>query len=579
MDTAYSYIRWSDVRQSDGDSHKRQVQLRDQWLAAHPRVHLDTSLKLVDRGISGFHGQHRSDKHCLGQFVKLVEAGRVKKGSYLLIENLDRLSREEVHDAVELLLKLTRLGVVVVQLSPAVMELEYPVDMTRLVLAVVELARGNGESKIKSERVTNAWKSARERARTTGAVVNLRTLPGWCEVTDGKMRLIPERAALVRRMHKLAQQGYGVNTICRKLNDEGVKTWGRGKVWTEAVVYRYLTCRTVLGEWQPGTGGRGGVKRAKTGDVIKDYFPRVVADEVFYATQAAMKERHGFRGRRGSHVNLLAGLLKDSQDGGSIGYSHEPHRRKSYVFNFNGRIGLVPYMTYPAAALEGQVLDVLRELDTAKLMGDDSNDGNDVMTWEGRVQEIDRQTAELTEALAGRDVKAVVDRLAALEFERVEAVEGLEAAKRQAAVPSSESWGVIKGKVDMKDEGTRLRLRNAVRQVVESVHCVFAGHKSGRYVAWLRLELAGKHYRDVYLWADNGHARSSRPASFGIVREDDSSVYFYGMDEPLTDPAPAPEEVAKFRADALAYLAGDPSPLASWGVFNNVKRRRKLVKA
>ena len=124
-------------------------------------------------------------------------------------------------------------------------------------------------------------------------------------------------------------------------------------------------------------------------------------------------------------------------------------------------------MTYPAAALEGQVLDVLRELDTAKLMGDDSNDGNDVMTWEGRVQEIDRQTAELTEALAGRDVKAVVDRLAALEFERVEAVEGLEAAKRQAAVPSSESWGVIKGKVDMKDEGTRLRLRNAVRQVVE----------------------------------------------------------------------------------------------------------------
>ena len=63
------------------------------------------------------------------------------------------------------------------------------------------------------------------------------------------------------------------------------------------------------------------------------------------------------------------------------------------------------------------------------------------------------------------------------------------------------------------------------------------------------------------------------------MREDDSSVYFYGMDEPLTDPAPAPEEVAKFRADALAYLAGDPSPLASWGVFNNVKRRRKLVKA
>jgi DNA invertase Pin-like site-specific DNA recombinase len=578
MDTAYSYIRWSDVRQSDGDSHKRQVDLREGWLAAHPKVQLDTSLKLVDKGVSGFHGQHRSDKHCLGQFVRQVEAGRVRPGSFLLIENLDRLSREEVHDAVELLLKLTRLGVVVVQLSPVVCEFVYPVEMSKLIIAVVELARGNSESKMKSERVTNAWKSARERARTTGAVVNLRTLPGWCEVSDGEMRLIPERAGLVRRMHRMAREGYGVNTICRKLNDEGVKPWGRGIVWTEAVVYRYLTCRTVIGEWEPGTGGRGGVKRAKTGEVIKDYFPRVVSDKVFYATQAAMKERHGFRGRRGSHVNLLAGLLKDSQDGGSIGYSHEPHRRKSYVFNFNGRISLVPYFTYPSSALESQVLDVLRELDTAKLMGEDRNDGDDVMTWEGRVQEIDRQTATLKEALAGRDVKAVVDRLADLELERVEAVKGLEAAKRQAAVPSSESWGVIKGKVNMEDEGTRLRLRNAVRQVVKSVYCVFAGHKSGRYLGWLRLNLIGNYYRDVYLWADNGHAKGSRPASFGVVREVESGMYFYGMDEPLTDPAPVPEDVAKFRADALAYLAGDPSPLASWGVFNSVKRRRKSVK-
>jgi DNA invertase Pin-like site-specific DNA recombinase len=579
METAYSYIRWSDVRQSDGDSHQRQVTLREGWLAAHPTVQLDTSLKLVDKGVGAFRGLHRSDKHCLGQFVKQVEAGRVKPGSFLLVENLDRLSREEVHDALELLLKLVRLGVVVVQLSPEIGEFRYPVEPMRLMMAVMELSRGNSESKMKSVRVANAWKSARELAKTTGAVVNLRTLPGWCEVREGKMRLIPERAALVRRMHRMAQEGYGVNTICRKLNDEGVKPWGRGKVWTEAVVYRYLTCRTVIGEWHPGTGGRGGVKRGKTGEPIKDYFPRVVTERVFYATQAAMKERHGFRGRRGSHVNLFAGLLKDAQDGGSIGYSHEPHRRKSYVFNFNGRIGLVPYFTYPSSALESQVLDGLRELDTSKLTSDEGNDGDDVTTWEGRVQEIDRQTATLKEALAGRDVKAVVDRLADLELERVEAVKGLEAAKRQAAVPSSESWDVIKGKVDMEDEGTRLRLRNAIRQVVESVHCVFAGHKSGRYVGWLRLELVGKHYRDVFVWADNGHARSSRPPSFGIVAEVHSSAYFYGMDEPAPDAAPDAEDAAKFRADALAYLAGDPSPLMSWGVFNNIKRRRTPVKA
>src|SRR5690242_19399033 len=135
METAYSYIRWSDVRQSDGDSHKRQVTLREGWLAAHPTVQLDTSLKLVDKGVGAFRGLHRSDKNCLGQFVKQVEAGRVKSGSFLLVENLDRLSREEVHDALELLLKLVRLGVVVVQLSPEIGEFRYPVEPMRLMMA------------------------------------------------------------------------------------------------------------------------------------------------------------------------------------------------------------------------------------------------------------------------------------------------------------------------------------------------------------------------------------------------------------------------------------------------------------
>jgi DNA invertase Pin-like site-specific DNA recombinase len=42
---------------------------------------------------------HKS-KGALGQFLKLVEQGCIAKGSTLLVENMDRLSREQVLDAL-----------------------------------------------------------------------------------------------------------------------------------------------------------------------------------------------------------------------------------------------------------------------------------------------------------------------------------------------------------------------------------------------------------------------------------------------------------------------------------------------
>lgn len=564
--TAYSYIRFSDVRQSEGDSEKRQVELREAWMRTRPDVTLDTSLKLVDRGVSGYHGTNRSDKHCLGQFVRMVEAGRVKPGSFLLIENLDRLTREEVHDAVELLLKLTRLGVVVVQLSPVVCEYIYPVEMSKLIIAVVELARGNSESKMKSERVAKAWKSARDRARETGAVVNLRTLPGWVEIKDKKIRLIPERAAVIRRCHQMAQDGYGVNLITKTLNDEKVKPWGKSKLWGEAVVYRLLTARSVIGEWQPGEGGRGGRERKKVGDPIPNYFPRVVSDDVFYATQEAIKKRHGFRGRRGKHVNLFAGLLYDAFSRGKLGYSHEK-QRGPFVFNFAGRIGEAPFMTFPADVLEKHLLSVLREIDPAVIVGDDSA-GAAVLAGEGRLREIDAQLADIEEQLLKGAKAAVLGKVAEkLESERVEVAAQLEQDKRRAAVPSSHSWAVVKDTVDLKDDETRMKVRAAVRDVVAGVWCVFAGHKSGRYRGWVEVILHGGGWRTLYIWADTGHKRSKRKKDDGIaghskVNADKTSVwgipaeFMKNVAPELADDKEGPKNAKAYRDEMLEVVSG-----------------------
>src|SRR4029453_12220798 len=83
-------------------------------------VSLDASLSFRDMGKSAFLGEHRKnpDRFALAAFLKLVEDGRVARGSYLVIESLDRLTREHVRAGLMLLLGLIESGVRIVQLSP-----------------------------------------------------------------------------------------------------------------------------------------------------------------------------------------------------------------------------------------------------------------------------------------------------------------------------------------------------------------------------------------------------------------------------------------------------------------------------
>src|SRR4051794_22913686 len=98
--TAYSYVRFSDPSQAEGDSLRRQTDGRAEAFCTRHGLRLDTALSMRDLGVSAFRGAHRSDKHALGQFLELVRRGRISKGSYLLVENLDRLSREDERTAL-----------------------------------------------------------------------------------------------------------------------------------------------------------------------------------------------------------------------------------------------------------------------------------------------------------------------------------------------------------------------------------------------------------------------------------------------------------------------------------------------
>src|SRR5262249_4799161 len=159
-------------------------------------------------------GAHRSDKAALGQLLEVINEGKVPRGSFLVIENLDRLSREDERTALRLWLDILDAGINIVQLHPETIFRHEKSDLVDIMRAIIELSRGHSESRMKSVRTLGNWDTAIRRAREEGRTMTSR-LPGWVEVVRGGLRLIPERAAVVQRIFAMARAGYGMTSIAK----------------------------------------------------------------------------------------------------------------------------------------------------------------------------------------------------------------------------------------------------------------------------------------------------------------------------------------------------------------------------
>lgn len=149
----YSYLRFSDPKQSTGSSTDRQLAYAEKWASEHG-LQLDSSLTLRDEGLSAYHQQHIKSG-ALGVFLRAVEDGRVPHGSVLIVEGLDRLSRAEPIQAQAQLAQIVNAGITVVTASDGkaysrTRLKENPMD---LVYSLLVMIRAHEESDAKSKRV------------------------------------------------------------------------------------------------------------------------------------------------------------------------------------------------------------------------------------------------------------------------------------------------------------------------------------------------------------------------------------------------------------------------------------------
>lgn len=293
MPKAYSYIRFSTPEQAKGDSYRRQLALAKRYAAEHNLdLVTDAEYRFFDPGVSAYKGKNRSDSGNLRRFNEYVKSGKISAGSYLLVESLDRISREQVSEALESFLSILNSGICLVTISDNMVYKKNP-DITQLIVSILHMARAHSESKHKGERVSEAWQEKQNLARTSGKPLGA-ACPYWLELFDGNYRANPEKAAVVKRIFELSIKGHGKTSISKILNEEGVPVFGstkrnKSQLWGTSSIDKILSNRSTIGEYQPMRHING--KRAPYGDPIKDYYPKVITEEIFYSALAATKKR------------------------------------------------------------------------------------------------------------------------------------------------------------------------------------------------------------------------------------------------------------------------------------------------
>lgn len=314
MSRAFSYLRFSRPEQRKGHSLKRQADMATNYAERHGLI-LDEALTFQDLGMSAYRGSHAITGG-LSRFLEAIESGFVRPGDFLLIENLDRLSRQSVGDAYSLLKSICDKGVTVVTLQD---DKQYTkeilnTDFAALLIALSYFSRGHDESLTKSKRLSAAWKNKRS---NIGVKPLTGKLPGWLCINDEKqIEAISDRAEVVRQIFSQYVEGVSPRTIANALNEANVEPWGLGKQkaekWNTSYIQKVLDNEAVLGKFTPHKMEHEGIKKRRVPlDTINNYFPVIIDAATFSRVQEVRtRNKLGRRKATGVLTNAFSMLFR-----------------------------------------------------------------------------------------------------------------------------------------------------------------------------------------------------------------------------------------------------------------------------
>ncbi|PDS45514.1 site-specific recombinase, DNA invertase Pin [Rhizobium anhuiense] len=427
---AYSYIRFSTPEQMKGDSLRRQTAATALYAKTHGLDLDDKSFE--DFGISAYRGANEETGR-LGDFLEAIKHGDISKGSYLLVESLDRISRKTPRKAVRILEAICEAGITVVTLADQRVYTEETLDEDPMAImyALMVAQRANEESAMKSRRLKQAWIGKRLNAATAPLTA---ICPAWLKLNDQRTAydVIPERADVVRSIFAMCLEGLGQHSIATRLTETGIPTFKHSDMWHRSYVKKLLENPSVVGRFIPHTSSVVAGRKVRTPlEPVEGYFPAIVDVEVFEKV-AAMSSRRGLNlsaGNTGTAApaNVLAGLAKCPTCGATMTRVNKGGRKggKPYLVCTKAKAGAgCRYKQVKLEAIEEAVVSLgtyLHHLTPSPNAENEANYRDKLILAEV----VEEQIQNLVEAVARGDTskavtKAITDHEAQLDHIRGE---------------------------------------------------------------------------------------------------------------------------------------------------------------
>lgn len=427
---AYSYLRFSTPDQMRGDSFRRQSAMAEAYATQHG-LELDTTLTLHDLGVSAFRGKNLSADGQLGFFLRAIKDGLVPGGSYLLVESLDRLSRQTARTALRALEDVVDAGAVVVTLSDGRKYDQNSLnsDPTSLLLSILTFMRAHEESAMKASRLKAAWAEKRNQASHAGKPLTS-ICPAWLELDrkTGVFHELPDKVQVVRRIFDMTLAGMGQGVIAQTLNREGVPVFGRGVHWHRTYIAKILDSPAVRGVFVPHVQDQSSGKLVRIAlEPVPDYYPAIIDADTLERLQSMRAD--SVQPRRGRHAakplnNIFGGLGRCGECGSTMTMTNKGEGNRYFVCTKAKAGAGCTYKALPYQRIEDCFLSVWPALlDTAPDASDQAGAiRKSLRTLDEHLAWINQTIATITQAIESSEQRVapatLLERLSELERDR-----------------------------------------------------------------------------------------------------------------------------------------------------------------
>lgn len=329
MIKAYAYVRYSSTVQADGDSVERQVNPLE---AFERKFGIKIEEVFLDAGVSSFRGDN-ARKGQLKVILDRIEKGSITRGDYIVVESIDRITRQRLIDGVELIQSILKKGIrIYTTFDRQTYSYDDPdQDFKTLMMISLIAQRANEESATKSRRRKSAWNKAKLSAAVEGKPFNMLNPPYGLRFDTVSERFVIEEdeANEIRTIFSLLKV-MGVSRVIKKINESAKRKWNNKAV--QSLIKTKYPLGVLMSQ-------RRDENRKKVFlEFVEGYYPNIITHTDYNSAVSAMTTR---RSRRyygvstiGS-VNIFKHVVKCGKCGQSLIFEKQKNQKGELYTYYN----------------------------------------------------------------------------------------------------------------------------------------------------------------------------------------------------------------------------------------------------